>query len=312
MKVRVKQPESSASFRSLLVPIDLSAVSDRVLGRVARLPFAREARVTLLHVVPQGLPAKARHRAEQDAGEALGDEARVLAKALPKGVAVTTVVKVGTPDAAIAACASATRAELIVMGRGGGRKLLDTFLGATAERVIRRGRLPVLAVRLPPRAVYARPAVAVDLADGSADVLTWLLRLLPPPRPRVAMIHAFETPYRGMIYPSLSEDDAEAYRDELGQEAARQITTLLAATLAQARVSAADAPTWKTYVCCGSARHLIEKTVKKVDSDLLVLGTRRHTGIAHALLGTVAGDVLREVACDVLVVPHDAAHVVSG
>ena len=27
------------------------------------------------------------------------------------------------------------------------------------------------------------------------------------------------------------------------------------------------------------------------------------SGIAHVLLGTVAGDVLREVACDVLVVP---------
>jgi nucleotide-binding universal stress UspA family protein len=36
---------------------------------------------------------------------------------------------------------------------------------------------------------------------------------------------------------------------------------------------------------------------------LLVLGTRGYTGVAHILFGTVAGDVLRAVACDVLVVP---------
>lgn len=34
-----------------------------------------------------------------------------------------------------------------------------------------------------------------------------------------------------------------------------------------------------------------------------MLGTHGYSGVAHVLLGTVAGDVLREVACDVLVVP---------
>ena len=57
------------------------------------------------------------------------------------------------------------------------------------------------------------------------------------------------------------------------------------------------------HVQCGSARLVIEKVVKKADTDLLVLGTHGYSGVAHVLLGTVAGDVLREVACDVLVVP---------
>lgn len=48
---------------------------------------------------------------------------------------------------------------------------------------------------------------------------------------------------------------------------------------------------------------MIEKVVKKADTDLLVLGTHGYSRVAHVLLGTVAGDVLREVACDVLVVP---------
>jgi len=288
-------------FRSLLVPVDMTAISDRVLGRVALLPLAEGARVTLLHVVPKSLPVRAQESAQRDARKTLGNEARLLAKALPKGVDVEPLVKVGSAAAEIAKCASSTRAELIVMGRGGSRALRDTFLGSTAERVIRRGQLPVLAVRQAPRAAYIRPAVALDLAPGSVDVLALMLRLIPPPRPRVAMIHAFDTPYQG--YPSLLEDDAEVWRDELGQKAAHHIAKLLAAALARASVSPADAPSWKVHVQCGSARLVIEKVVKKADSDLLVLGTHGYSGIAHVLLGTVAGDVLREVACDVLVVP---------
>ncbi|WP_438022771.1 universal stress protein [Sorangium sp. So ce233] len=78
--------------------------------------------------------------------------------------------------------------------------------------------------------------------------------------------------------------------------ATRQIAKLLAASLAQAKVRPAEAPPWKTHVRCGSPRLVIEKAVKKADSDLLVLGTHGDSGVAHVFLGTVAGDVLREVA----------------
>jgi nucleotide-binding universal stress UspA family protein len=66
-------------------------------------------------------------------------------------------------------------------------------------------------------------------------------------------------------------------------------------------------PIWKLLVRCGSPRLVIKKAVKKADTDLLVLGTRGFTGVAHLFLGTVAGDVLRDVACDVLVVPPRAS-----
>ncbi len=297
------EADARERFRSLLVPVDLTAISDRVLGRVALLPLAYGARVTLLHVVPKNLPVRAQERAERDARKSLGNEARHLARALPKGVHVEPLVKVGSAASEIAECATSTRAELIVMGRGGSRALRDTFLGSTAERVIRRGKLPVLAVRLAPRAAYCRPAVALDPDPGAMDALALTLRLIPPPRPRVAIIHAFDTPYQGLVYPSLSEEDAEEWRGELGQKATHRIAKLLADALARASVSPADAPSWKMHVQCGSARLVIEKLVKKADTDLLVLGTHGYSGVAHVLLGTVAGDVLRHVTCDVLVVP---------
>lgn len=274
-----------------------------MVGRVALLPLAEEARLTLLHVVPKSLPPRAQRRAEADAKKALAAEATSLARSLPKGVNIELIVKVGTPAVEIAKRAATPKAELIVMGRGGGRALRDVFLGSTAERVIRRGQLPVLVVRLPLRGPFRRPALALDLDRAAHGILELLLRVIPPPRPSVEIIHAYDIPYRGMIYPSLSEDDAEEYQEHYRGKALREIGKLLATSLAQAKVAPIDAPSWRTHVRYGSPRTVIEKAVKKGATDLLVLGTRGHSGVAHAFLGTVAGDVLREVACDVLVVP---------
>jgi nucleotide-binding universal stress UspA family protein len=290
-------------IRSLLAAIDLSPGSDRVIGRVAQLPLAEGARVTLLHVVPRGLPERARQRAESDARRALQTEAKFLARALPPRSEVQQVVKVGAAAAEIARSAGAAKAELIVMGRAGGRALREIFLGSTAERVIRQGQRPVLVVRLPARTPYVRPALALELDHAAPEALALLLRVIPPPRPRVDVIHAYEAPYPGLIYPSLSGEDTEDYRDHYRQKALRELAKVLPAELAQARSSPGDGLSWKTHVQRGGARTVIEKIVRKSNTDLLVLGTRGRAGVAHAFLGTVAGDVLRSVACDVLVVP---------
>jgi nucleotide-binding universal stress UspA family protein len=290
-------------FRSLLIPIDLSPASDRVVGRVALLPLAEAARLTLLHVVPDSLPRGARRGAEADAKAALHAAAKNLARSLPKGIEMEVVVKVGTPALEIAKCAATNRVELIVMGRGGGRALRDMFLGSTAERVVRRARLPVLVVRLPPRGPYRRAALALDLDQAARGVLELLLRVIPPPRPSVEVIHAYDVPFQGMIYPSLPEDAVGEYREQHRRTALREIGKLLARSLAHAKVAPRDAPSWRTHVRHGSPRTVIEKAVKNGAADLLVLGTHGRSGVAHLFLGTVAGDVLRDVACDVLVVP---------
>jgi len=59
-------------------------------------------------------------------------------------------------------------AELIVIGRHGRRPVRDMFIGTTAERVIRKGDVPVLVVNRKPRSPYRRPLIATDLEDALA------------------------------------------------------------------------------------------------------------------------------------------------
>jgi len=289
-------------FHSLLVPVDLSPASDRVVGRAALLPLASDGRVTLLHVVSSKLPPDARKAAERDARRALDDEADGLARILPATVAIRHLVRVGTPATEIIESAKSTQAELIVMGRGGGRGLRDLFLGSTAERVARQATRPVLVVRLRARTPYHRPAVALEFDPIAHQVLALMLQMIPRPRPRVAIIHAYDAPDHGTRYPSLDMDDLAESLDLYRDKALRELSKLVGAALKAAKLAPKEIA-WIPHVQHGSARTVIEKMVQRTKVDLLMLGTRAYSGIAQAFLGTVAGDVLRSVTCDVLVVP---------
>lgn len=297
------EPPAAEGLLSLLVAVDLTPSSDRVIGRLALLPIAPHARVTLLHIVPDTLSPGEQRSAVRDASKALAEEVRHLRATLPKKVRIEPLVKVGAAAKEIARHADALQADLIVMGRGGGRTLRDAFVGSTAERVIRQVQRPVLVVRLPPRAAYGRPALALDLDQAADEVLRLMLHVLPAPRPWVDVIHAFDTPYATLIYPSLPETEANERRSELSAHARQKLAKHLAAALAEAEVEPEDRPYWKIHVRHGSPRFVVEKVLKKADTDLLVLGTHGYTGTAYVLLGTVAGDLLRAAKCDVLVVP---------
>jgi len=290
-------------FHSLLIPIDLSPISDRVVGRAALLPLGEACRVTLLHVIPRSMAPRDRHRVERGARRVLEEEARSLAATLPRTSVVEHVLRRGAPAAEIAQCAKSMKAEMIVMGRSSGQSLREVFLGSTAERVFRRAQLPVLAVRLRPRTRYRRPAIALDLDRAALETISHLLRVIPPPRPSTSLIHAYTIAYATQIYPRLSEDEFEEKDDAFRQKMVGAIRKLLATALDRENVPPGEIPPWKMHVRYGPPRGVIEKAVTKVDTDLLVLGTHGYSGLAHVFLGTVAGDVLRNVACDVLVVP---------
>lgn len=289
---------SPTGFQRLLVAVDLSPISDRVLARTALLPLAEGAHITVLHVVPRGLPPDLQQKARQDAARALIEEKQQLAEALPGRARLETLLKLGDPAREIAAAARALKAELTVLGRGGPRALRDVFIGSTAERVIRRARQPVLAVRGPARTRYQRPAAAVALDRVAPGALAMLAQVISGQRSPLLVLHAVDAPL-GRTYPSLTREEAASWRAQVERAAARQLDELLAAV----PLAAGSAPHWKPRLRTGSARLVIAEAVQKLDTDLLVLGTHGYSGAAHVLLGTVAGDVLRDVSCDVLLVP---------
>lgn len=289
-------------LRSLLVPVDLAPITDRILARLALLPLDRNARITILHVVPPTLPITRQRDAEREARRLLGNEARHLRDALSAKASVQPQVVVGAAAKEIGKYAREMKAQMIVMGRGGARTLRDEFLGSTAERVIRHARLPVLVVRLPARAPYSRPAIALDIDEAASEVVRLMFTILPPPRPPIAVIHAYDIPYRGLIYSSIAAEQIDELEEDFRLKASAEVGKLISIASAKA-LGDEQQPSWTMHVKLGAPRIVVRNEVKKVGTDLLILGTRGHTYASYAFLGTVSGDLLRTTKCDVLVVP---------
>ena len=60
-----------------------------------------------------------------------------------------TLIKSGDPVEQIIAQAAATGCDMIVMGSHGQASLMDKMIGSTAEKVLRRSKVPVMMVRIP-------------------------------------------------------------------------------------------------------------------------------------------------------------------
>ncbi|THD02500.1 hypothetical protein B1810_14340 [Panacagrimonas perspica] len=294
-------------MQSVLVALDLTPDSDRVIGRVALLPLAHAAQVTLLHVVPSGLMPRERMYAEREAVKLLSREAEHWRERLRGNVKIASIVKIGTAAKDIAKQALQSKSDLIVMGRGRGRPLRDAILGSTAERVIRQARVPVLAVRLAPRAEYRRPTLALDLDPVAEDIVRLALRVLPARRPPLDVIHAFDDLYESRIYKHLNERETEERKELLRAKALHDISGVFGAALAKAETRPEEGGVGRVGVRPGPPRSVVEEHVKTIEADLLVVGTRGYSGAAYMLFGTVSGDLLRATKCDVLIVPPSAA-----
>jgi nucleotide-binding universal stress UspA family protein len=56
------------------------------------------------------------------------------------------------------------------------------------------------------------------------------------------------------------------------------------------------------HLCPGYAALAINETAEEVGADLIVMGTRGRSGLAHVLLGSVAERTLRRAPCPVVTV----------
>jgi nucleotide-binding universal stress UspA family protein len=130
-----------------------------------------------------------------------------------------------------------------------------------------------------------------------------LFRVIAPPRPSVTVVHAHDLPHLATAYAGFAEDELEELDDLHRRRIVPRIAEAVTRVARGQESAPTDVPVFKTYVRTGDPRAVIKAAVKKLDTDLLLLGTHGYSGVAHMFLGTVAGDVLRDVRCDVLVVP---------
>jgi universal stress protein A len=143
------------SFRHMLVALDFSPTSERVLQRALDLAGSTRATLTLLHIVdylpPLGFaddftPSPAVMIDEQNLVDGATRTLERYAERFGLADGVARVVRVGTPRQEIVRLATERGVDLIVIGSHG-RHGLRRLLGSTANAVLNDAACDVLAVR---------------------------------------------------------------------------------------------------------------------------------------------------------------------
>jgi nucleotide-binding universal stress UspA family protein len=280
---------------SVLVPTDFSAGAQVALERALHLPLAPKAKVTLLHVLPEGIPGRLRTEAITDAERSIEKHlAQVRTLAVERGIGpaqfVGDVVE-GSAAHHVMKRANAIEADLICIGRHGRRGVVDLVVGSTATKVLRQTEHPVLLVQRPAKGPYRKPLFALDPAHAALTVAKVGLRLIDPAEKRVTVFHASPIPYEDFV--SVSAEQRITLRRRFEKDGEKALTALL---------KKLPGVEFEAVVKSGDARTLVLEQAAALDADLTVLGTHGRGAIARFLIGSVAEWVLSHARNDVLVV----------
>lgn len=155
-------------MKTILVPVDFSAITARVISAAADLARAHKAGLVLLNVTPPITMVGDDTAYLESLGVLYDLESKSAVKRLDllqratakRGVPVRVVHLSGPAVPLIIDQARKLRADMIVIGSHGHTAFYDLLVGSTAHGVLKRATCPVLVV--PPAGSARRRAPAQD------------------------------------------------------------------------------------------------------------------------------------------------------
>jgi len=276
-------------LEKILVPVDGSELSSRILPHVRSLVHGDSREVVIATVVPSSeVP-----QVPMGGKPALDLALDVLEKAKTTlsawGIAAKTRLVVGDPATRILELADEIRPSLIAMsthGRSGVRRFVR---GSVAERVLRSSPFPVFLVnphdrRTGERAIK-RILVPLDLSDLSAEIVPLAAAVAREHGAQLVLLHSLDVVISPdpviMVSPTVSREDATAKLEKLAERAE-------------------GVPT-RVRVALGAPSINILEVAREEDADLVAMTTHGRSGFSRWAFGSVAEQVLRNCPCPLLV-----------
>ena len=135
--------------------------------------------------------------------------------------------------------------------------------------------------------------VAADFSESSNFAFKAAISLAKLFSAELHVLHAFEAPapFLNLYAPSIPTAFIGEARDVVARKLEKSCET---ATAAEVSV--------KSHLSTTPAVGAITDLARRLGADLIVMGTRGHTGLKHLLLGSVAERVVQKASCPVLTV----------
>jgi nucleotide-binding universal stress UspA family protein len=176
------------------------------------------------------------------------------------------------------------------------------LLGSVAEKVARTAPCPVLTLREAPRASGLdglRILVPTDFSPSSDAALGVARRLAAKVRGAVRLLHVIEQPARSTSFGSELSIPEPSREDQAATPRVHLSQRMLVDSRSRVKID--------SDVVFGPTGAMIAAYAGDNGFDLIVMGTRGRSGLAHLLMGSVAESVIRTAPCPVLTVKSNAA-----
>lgn len=287
-------------IKSLIAAIDFSEDSRNAASRAYLLAKELSARLELLHVVSDSSVMAMSELAgpNQRSRERMVEKAQRLMLELASeldpggGVGAALNVKCGTVLDEI--LSSSREFDLLLLGARGWNPLRDIIFGTTADRLLRKGTMPVLVVKRPAQGPYRRVVVPVDFTPHSEVALRTALNVAP--EADISLVHAYDVPLEKKLWlADVPEKQIDEFRDQARQKALDEVVRLR-------KEFAPEQQRIFHYLENGDAGSVILGREASSGADLIVVGKHRKSYAGELLLGSVTRHVLSGSRCDVLVV----------
>lgn len=145
-------------MKTILVPVDFSAVSKALLAEAVKLSEGRPSKIILLHVINPPKPIAYPSPVVLDMGPLVAamtdsgmEQLEKLKSSLGRRRISMRLIQVeGIPAIEILGCAKKLSANYIVIGSHGHSGFYDLLVGSTTSGVLRRATCPVVVVPVRP------------------------------------------------------------------------------------------------------------------------------------------------------------------
>ncbi len=138
---------------------------------------------------------------------------------------------------------------------------------------------------------FKRILVPHDFSDDAAAALDWAIELAAQLGAELHLLHAYRLPLE--MFSPYGVPFPDSVMPEIREAARRRLNEL------KARVEAAGLK-GQVQLREGPPADAIVEAARELSADLIVMGTRGRTGLAHVVLGSVAQRTVRLAPCPVL------------
>lgn len=297
------------TLKSIVVGVDFTPGSAVALAQAVRMGAWNRATVRAVHVIDTVVA--------MDLQDALSAMQRGIVDGLMSGAQrAWKEFAAGVPGAAGVACevrvdnrvvgvlGAAKGADLLIVSAFGAKP--DLGLGTVAGGCVRHAMSRVLLLRDTQSGPFKCVVACVDFSETSLRALDDAARLATQDGAALHILHVFEAPWTRLSYegPAAAAALQKEYRDGL-ERRLREFAATLGRGLDYLK------PVYAVADDQGHRTGIVEYA-RRVNADLIVMGTRGRTNLRDVLLGSTAERTLRQSPCSVLAVkPRNFTNLVA-